>query len=160
MAFWVIRTFVIRDIFFVSIVEMGGVFFGLSIGSMSGIFCSAWLVKRFGIRNVILVTMFCVLIGMMILSLVFWLISFLFFVVGFGVFGVSFGFAEVAINVEGVVVEREMNKTVLSMMYGFYSLGTLVGVGVGMVLTVFGVSVTVYILLAALVGIVFIYIVI
>ncbi len=32
---------------------MGGVLFGLSIGSMSGILCSAWLVKRFGTRNVI-----------------------------------------------------------------------------------------------------------
>lgn len=105
MVFWVICTFVICDIFFVLIVEMGGVFFGLLIGLMSGIFCLVWLVKCFGIRNVILVMMFCVLIGMMILSLVFWLILFLFFVVGFGVFGVSFGFVEVVINVEGVVVE-------------------------------------------------------
>lgn len=53
-----------------------------------------------------------------------------------------------------------MNKMVLLMMYGFYSLGMLVGVGVGMVLMVFGVLVMVYILLVVLVGIVFIYIVI
>jgi hypothetical protein len=31
----------------------------------------------------------------------------------------------VAINVEGAAVEREMNKTVLPMMHGFYSFGTL-----------------------------------
>lgn len=53
-----------------------------------------------------------------------------------------------------------MNKMVLLMMYGFYSLGMLVGVGVGMVLMVFGVLVMVYILLVVLVGIVPIYIVI
>jgi hypothetical protein len=41
----------------------------------------------------------------------------------------------VAINVEGAAVEREMNKTVLPMMHGFYSLGTLAGAGVGMALT-------------------------
>lgn len=137
---------------------MGGVLFGLSIGSMSGILCSAWLVKRFGTRNVILVTMSCALIGMMILSLALWLTSPLLFAVGLGVFGASFGSAEVAINVEGAAVEREMNKTVLPMMHGFYSLGTLAGAGVGMALTAFGVPATVHILLAALVGIAPIYI--
>ncbi|PUZ91549.1 hypothetical protein DC362_24770, partial [Acinetobacter nosocomialis] len=53
MASWATRTPAIRDILSVSIAEMGGVLFGLSIGSMSGILCSAWLVKRFGTRNVI-----------------------------------------------------------------------------------------------------------
>ncbi|VED13258.1 DEOR-type transcriptional regulator [Escherichia coli] len=125
---------------------------------MSGILCSAWLVKRFGTRNVILVTMSCALIGMMILSLALWLTSPLLFAVGLGVFGASFGSAEVAINVEGAAVEREMNKTVLPMMHGFYSLGTLAGAGVGMALTAFGVPATVHILLAALVGIAPIYI--
>ena len=123
MASWATRTPAIRDILSVSIAEMGGVLFGLSIGSMSGILCSAWLVKRFGTRNVILVTMSCALIGMMILSLALWLTS-----------------------------------TVLPMMHGFYSLGTLAGAGVGMALTAFGVPATVHILLAALVGIAPIYI--
>ena len=90
---------------------------------------------------------------MMILSLALWLTSPLLFAVGLGVFGASFGSAEVAINVEGAAVEREMNKTVLPMMHGFYSLGTLAGAGVGMALTAFGVPATVHILLAALVGI-------
>ncbi|ELE22919.1 inner membrane protein ybjJ [Escherichia coli KTE57] len=82
MASWTTRTPAIRDILSVSIAEMGGVLFGLSIGSMSGILCSAWLVKRFGTRNVILVTMSCALIGMMILSLALWLTSPLLFAVG------------------------------------------------------------------------------
>ncbi len=98
------------------------------------------------------------MIGMMILSLALWLTSPLLFAVGLGVFGASFGSAEVAINVEGAAVEREMNKTVLPMMHGFYSLGTLAGAGVGMALTAFGVPATVHILLAALVGIAPIYI--
>ena len=106
MASWATRTPAIRDILSVSIAEMGGVLFGLSIGSMSGILCSAWVVKRFGTRNVILVTMSCALIGMMILSLALWLTSPLLFAVGLGVFGASFGSAEVAINVEGAAVER------------------------------------------------------
>ena len=73
---------------------------------------------------------------------------------GLLIFGGSFGAAEVAINVEGAAVEREMNKTVLPMMHGFYSLGTLAGAGVGMALTASGVSANLHILLAALISVV------
>lgn len=41
MASWATRTPAIRDILSVSTAEMGIVLFGLSIGSMSGILCSA-----------------------------------------------------------------------------------------------------------------------
>ena len=153
MASWSTRTPAIRDILSVSTAEMGTVLFGLSVGSMSGILCSAWLVKRFGTRNVIRTTMSCALFGMMILSLALWLSSAWLFAIGLGIFGASFGSAEVAINVEGAAVEREMNKTVLPMMHGFYSFGTLVGAGIGMALTAFGIPATLHILLAALVGI-------
>jgi fucose permease len=153
MASWATRTPAIRDILSVNTAGMGIVLFGLSIGSMSGILCSAWLVKRFGTRKVIRTTMSCALVGMVMLSLALWLASPLFFAMGLMVFGASFGSAEVAINVEGAAVEREMNKTVLPMMHGFYSLGTLVGAGIGMALTAFGLSATLHILLAALVGI-------
>jgi fucose permease len=47
-----------------------------------------------------------------------------------------------------------MNKTVLPMMHGFYSLGTLAGAGVGMALTAFGMAANLHILLAALVCII------
>ena len=151
MASWATRTPAIRDILSVSTAEMGIVLFGLSIGSMSGILCSAWLVKRFGTRAVIRTTMCFAVFGMMVLSAALWFASPVLFALGLTVFGGSFGSAEVAINVEGAAVEREMNKTVLPMMHGFYSLGTLAGAGVGMALTATGVSANLHILLAALV---------
>lgn len=131
MASWATRTPAIRDILSVSTAEMGIVLFGLSIGSMSGILCSAWLVKRFGTRAVIRTTMCCAILGMLVLSVALWYASPVMFALGLLIFGGSFGAAEVAINVEGAAVEREMNKTVLPMMHGFYSLGTLAGAGVG-----------------------------
>ena len=154
MASWATRTPAIRDILSVSTAEMGIVLFGLSIGSMSGILCSAWLVKRFGTRAVIRTTMCFAVFGMGILSVALWFASPVLFALGLTVFGGSFGSAEVAINVEGAAVEREMNKTVLPMMHGFYSLGTLAGAGVGMALTATGVSANLHILLAALVCII------
>ena len=153
MASWATRTPAIRDILSVSTAEMGIVLFGLSVGSMSGILCSAPLVKRFGTRTVIRTTMSCALVGMLILSIALWFSSAWIFAAGLAVFGGSFGAAEVAINVEGAAVEQEMKKTVLPMMHGFYSFGTLVGAGVGMALTAFGLPAMWHIALAALVGI-------
>ncbi|MGO3414852.1 MAG: MFS transporter [Kluyvera intermedia] len=153
MASWATRTPAIRDILSVSTAEMGIVLFGLSIGSMSGILCSAFFVKRFGTRTVIRTTMSCAIVGMMILSLALHLSSAWVFAIGLAIFGASFGSAEVAINVEGAAVEREMKKTVLPMMHGFYSLGTLVGAGVGMAVTAFGLPAVWHIMVAGLVGI-------
>ncbi len=153
MASWATRTPAIRDLLTLSTAEMGIVLFGLSIGSMSGILCSAWLVKRFGTRKVIRTTMLCAVAGMLVLSLALWLASAPLFAFGLAIFGASFGSAEVAINVEGAAVEREMNKTVLPMMHGFYSFGTLVGAGIGMAVTGFGLHAAPHILIAALVAI-------
>lgn len=75
------------------------------------------------------------------------------FALGLAVFGASFSAAEVAINVEGAAVERELNKTVLPMMHGFYSFGTLAGAGVGMALTALSVPANIHIILAAAVAI-------
>lgn len=150
MASWATRTPAIRDTLSVSTAGMGAVLFGLSIGSMSGILCSAWLVGRFGTRRVIRAAMTCAVIGMLLLSVALWLTSPLLFAFGLMIFGGSFGSAEVAINVEGAVIEREMNKTVLPMMHGFYSLGTLIGAGIGIALTAFGITANLHILLAAL----------
>lgn len=151
MASWATRTPAIRDVLSVSTAEMGAVLFGLSIGSMSGILSSGWLVKRFGARKVIRVSMTGSVLGMIILSIALWFASPLLFAVGLACFGGSMGAGEVAMNIEGAVVEREMDKTVLPMMHGFYSLGTLTGAGIGMTLTAFGVAANVHILLAALV---------
>ena len=154
MASWATRTPAIRDTLSVSTAGMGAVLFGLSIGSMSGILCSAWLVKRFGTRTVIRTTMSCAVAGMLVMSLALWLASAPLFAFGLMIFGASFGSAEVAINVEGAAVEREMNKTVLPMMHGFYSFGTLIGAGIGIALTAAGLAATLHTLLAALVCII------
>lgn len=150
MASWATRTPAIRDILSVSTAEMGAVLFGLSIGSMSGVLSSAWLVKRFGTRKVIRATMFSAVLGMLVMSGALWLSSAFCFAFGLAIFGGSFGAAEVAINIEGATVEREINKTVLPMMHGFYSFGTLAGAGVGMMLTRFEVTASLHLLIAAL----------
>ncbi|MBK4714805.1 MULTISPECIES: MFS transporter [Tenebrionibacter/Tenebrionicola group] len=154
MASWATRTPTIRDVLAVSISEMGIVLFGLSVGSMSGILCSGWLVKRFGAQPVIRNGMMLVVAGMLMMSLALWLTSPWLFALGLAGLGSGMGSAEVAINVEGATVERLRQKTLLPMMHGFYSLGTLTGAGLGMALTGSGLRAELHLLLAGLIVII------
>ena len=154
MASWATRTPTIRDVLAVSISEMGIVLFGLSVGSMGGILCSGWLVKRFGTRPVIRSGMILVFVGMLLMRLALWLASPWLFALGLAGLGSGMGSAEVAVNVEGAIVERMRKKTLLPMMHGFYSLGTLIGAGLGMVLTSTGLRADLHLLLAALIVVV------
>ncbi|MCM5557613.1 MFS transporter [Pleomorphomonas sp. JP5] len=132
---WVTRTPAIRDGLGASIAEMGLIIFGLSLGSMVGILLAGSAVSRFGTRTM-------GLIGMMLIS------SSLFFVaigvlsslaalVSFGlfVFGIGGGLSEIAINMEGADVEAVMRQPVLHALHGCFSLGTVVGASIGIVMT-------------------------
>lgn len=154
MASWATRTPTIRDVLSVSISEMGIVLFGLSVGSMGGILCSGWLVKRFGTRPVIRSGMTLVFSGTLMMSLALWYASPWLFALGLAGLGGGMGSAEVAVNVEGAIVERLRKKTLLPMMHGFYSLGTLIGAGLGMALTGAGLRADLHLLLAALIVVV------
>ncbi|BDH46546.1 inner membrane protein YbjJ [Salmonella enterica subsp. enterica serovar Choleraesuis] len=150
MASWATRTPDIRQLLDVSTAGMGIVLFGLSVGSMSGILCSGWMVNRFGTRNVIRFSMTLVVIGMLIMSLGLHIASPVLFSCGLAGLGAGLGSSEVAVNVEGAIVERLMKKTILPMLHGFYSCGTLVGAGIGMALTRLSLSAQWHLLLAAL----------
>jgi len=139
IASWVTRTPAIRDTLNVSTSGMGIVLFGLSIGSMTGILCSGWLVKRFGTRTIIRSGMSMMVVGMLVMSIALWLPSALLFAIGLALLGGGLGSAEVSMNVEGAIIESLMKKTVLPMMHGFFSLGTLVGAAIGLTLTAWNV---------------------
>lgn len=154
IASWVTRTPAIRDTLDVSTSGMGIVLFGLSIGSMGGILCSGWLVKRFGTRTIIRSGMIMMVIGMLVMSLALFIASPFLFAFGLAILGSGLGSAEVAMNVEGAIIESLMKKTVLPMMHGFFSLGTLVGAAIGLSLTAWNVISWLHLLLIGLLVIV------
>jgi len=154
IASWVTRTPAIRDTLSVSTSGMGIVLFGLSVGSMGGILCSGWLVKRFGTRTIIRSGMILMVIGMLVMSLALFVASPVLFAFGLALLGSGLGSAEVAMNVEGAIIESLMKKTVLPMMHGFFSLGTLVGAAIGLSLTAWNVISWAHLLLIGLLVIV------
>ena len=154
LASWASRTPAIRDLLEVSTAGMGIVLFGLSVGSMSGVLCSGKLVKRFGTKKVIRTGMLMSIIGMLVMSIALVPGSPVLFALGLALFGGGLGSAEVAMNVEGAIVEKAMGKTLLPMMHGFFSLGTLAGAGVGMTLSALQFSAAWHVGLAAALAIV------
>lgn len=132
-ASWVTRTPDIRELLQISNGQIGLIIFGLSVGSMVGLFSAGTLVARFGGRPVIGVG--ASLIGFGIAIVGFGaslgpdgavLVS-----TGMAITGVGFGLTEVALNVEGAALETAFARSILPSLHGAYSLGALAGSGLG-----------------------------
>ncbi|MGW6316471.1 MFS transporter [Streptomyces sp. NPDC055099] len=131
LATWVTRTPDVRDRLGASTAEMGLVLFGMSVGSMLGILAAGALVARFSTRPVIVTCMTLVLASVGVMALGAALSSALVVAFGLLLFGAGMGLSEVASNVDGSGVEQELGRPVLPAMHGCYSLGTVVGAGLG-----------------------------
>ncbi|MEU4238426.1 MFS transporter [Actinoplanes sp. NPDC026619] len=132
---WVTRTPDIRDLLGASTAEMGFVLFGLSAGSMIGILSSGKLVTRFGTRPVSGAASLTIVACTPIVGLGAALSQSLLVAAGLFLLGLGFGCGEVAMNVDGADVERIIGRPVLPMMHGSFSLGTVIGAVLGVVLT-------------------------
>ncbi|MBL7261043.1 MFS transporter [Paractinoplanes lichenicola] len=150
---WVTRTPDIRDQLGASTAQMGLVLFGLSAGSMLGILSSGRFVSRFGTRPVVTAGILTTVASMPVVGLgaglsQFWLVT-----LGLFLFGLGMGGGEVAMNIEGADVERLLERAVLPTMHGFFSLGTVVGAGIGIGLTATRFSVTWHLIAIGLISV-------
>lgn len=148
---WVTRTPDVRDALEASTAEMGMVLFGLSVGSMLGVLSSAPLVGRWGTRPVIAAGMLGVALGSGLIGLGAATSQAVVVTSGLAVFGLGMGVGEVAVNIEGAEVERLLCRSVLPTLHGFFSLGTVAGAVVGMVLTWVGFPVLPHLVLMGLI---------
>ncbi len=74
--------------------------------------------------------------------------------VGLFVYGVGTGVWDVAMNVEGAAVERGLGRAILPRFHAGWSLGSVSGAGLGVLVTALGVPVLGHLVLAALVALV------
>jgi MFS family permease len=111
---------------------IGLVLAGVTVGSIAGLAASSALLSWLGVRRVIAGVVLLASIGLASVgvaaggfgSVVFTVGGFVF--VGFGV-----GCLDVMINVEGSAVERESRKTLMPLMHAGWSVGAVVGSGIG-----------------------------
>ncbi|MGF0118364.1 MFS transporter [Promicromonospora sp. Marseille-Q5078] len=146
---WVTRTPDVRDLVGASTGQMGLILFGLSVGSMIGILASGPLVSRWGTRPVMVVGTVAMAVGVAVVGLGAALGEGAVVALGLGLVGGGMGGGEIALNVEGAEVERLLGRSALPAMHGFFSLGTVVGATVGMVLTAVGFPVVAHLLIVS-----------
>lgn len=148
---WVTRTPALRDSLGASTEQMGFVLFGLSIGSLGGILLSGLLTTKFGTRNIIRLGLLTLCAGLAMLSASAGGQSAVLAFIGLSLFGMGVGWMEVAVNVEGAVLEEISGKSLMPALHGCFSLGTFVGGLLGMAMTSFHVSVVLHVAAAAVI---------
>jgi MFS family permease len=133
MATWVTRTPAIRDALGASTAEMGLILAGLSVGSLIGISLGGLAVARLGARFVIVGGLIGVAAGVAVIGLSTGLAAGVGVAVGLALFGFGMGFGEIGLNVEGVDVEIALGRSVVPLLHGGYSVGTVLGAVLGII---------------------------
>jgi MFS family permease len=153
---WVTRTPDIRELLQVSNGQIGLIIFGLSAGSMIGLFAAGTLVARGGAKPVIGVGATFIGLGIAVVGLgsSFGADGVATVAGGMALTGIGFGLTEVALNVEGAAVEASFRRSVLPALHGAYSLGALTGSGLGALAQVLGIPVWWHLIVLGLVAVV------
>ena len=151
LAAWVSRTPAVRDTLHASTAEMGWLIFAIAAGAIGGLTSAGMLVGRFGARPVIRTALLVTAAGLAVVGLGAALASFAVVLAGLLVFGLGFGTTDVSMNVAGAANERELGRTVMPHFHATYSIGTLLGAGLGVLAQHLGLPVGLHLLLAALI---------
>jgi MFS family permease len=132
VATWISRLPAIRDILELSVAQVGFLIFGMSAGSILGLLLAASVVHRLGARRTIVLTFLVGGSGLGLLAVATSLVPVLpLAIAAMALFGVAWSMCDVAMNVEGAEVEREMGRTLMPWFHASWSLGTVAGASLG-----------------------------
>jgi predicted MFS family arabinose efflux permease len=140
-ASWASRIPQVKDHLHLSASELGLVLLAIAAGSVIALPLSGHIVTRFGSRRV--VAAMAVTLGLALLVIAAgYQIGVLPVVVGLFLLGFANGAWDVAMNVQGALVERELGKAIMARFHAGFSLGTVAGAAVGAAMVATRVSVT------------------
>jgi MFS family permease len=108
--------------------ELGVALLGTAAGELVFMNLAGYLAARFGSRSVTVIASVCLSVMLPILALA---PTLLVLVATLVLFGASFGAVNVAMNTQGVAVERRYGRSIFSSFHACYSLGGLTGALVG-----------------------------
>jgi predicted MFS family arabinose efflux permease len=149
LASWAARIPQIRDGLGLSPSRLGLVLLTIAAGSIVSLLLAGQIVTRFGSRRT--VTAMAALLG---LSLTAVAVGYRYgvapVVAALPFFGFANGAWDVAMNVQGAVVERRLGRSIMSRFHAGYSVGTVAGALVGAVIVALHVPVTAHLIASAL----------
>jgi predicted MFS family arabinose efflux permease len=150
MASWAARIPQVRDALGLTPARLGLVLFSIAAGSIVSLVLSGQLVTRFGSRRI--VTVMAALMGVAVCVVATGYLAGVFpLVIGLAMFGFANGAWDVAMNVQGAVVERLTGRAIMPRFHAGYSVGTVAGALIGAAAVALHVPVTAHLIAAALV---------
>lgn len=155
-ASWVSRLPAIKIELGASTSQVGLLLFGLAAGTIGGLMIARRITHRLGTQrslawSILIASTLIILLGLATswgnIPLVCILLIF---------YGACLSCTDVTMNVEGARIERDLNRTFLPLLHAFYSLGNVVGAGIGWFVGVQGIGVFAHFVIIALIAIVII----
>jgi fucose permease len=147
---WASRIPQVRDELELSPRGLGLVLLAIAVGSVSSMPLAGVVIGRLGTGRTIAAMACCSGLGLTIAAIGV-RIGVLPVLVGLLLLGLGNGTWDVAMNVEGAAVERGLGRAIMSRFHAGFSIGTVIGAGIGSLMIALGVSATAHLLGAAVV---------
>lgn len=148
-ASWAVRIPAVQAKLGLSPGELGGALVGTALGELVSMNLAGYLAARFGSRLATVIASVCLSVLLPLLALA---PSLSLLVATLVLFGASFGSVNVAMNTQGVTVERRYARSIFSSFHACYSLGGLTGSLVGGLVAAHGMAPLPHFLGVALLG--------
>jgi MFS family permease len=123
---------------------LGALLLSIAVGSMVGMPVSGHLIERWGAGAVVRLGAGCDLVGLVVTGLLATAGSAPGAAAGLLLYGFGTGVWDVAMNVDGASVERELGRSIMPRFHAGWSLGTFTGAGLGAVAAALGVPLAVH----------------
>jgi len=150
IATWASRVPAIKDALDINRSDIGVLLLIGGIASILGLSVSSLVLARLGARRGMLVMMITFAIGIALIGIGTDLLGSLPLVLlGLVLWGFGNGCLDVMMNVEGAAIEAQSGKTILPLFHAFFSFGTVLGAGLGVVLISAGLSVVTHLVIVA-----------
>jgi fucose permease len=146
------RTPAIRDTLGLSPAQLGLLLLCVSTGAIAGLPLSGPIVQRFGAGAAVLGGSFSVALGLTGLGVGLLAASVALVAPSLVLVGLGMGVWDVAMNVQGADVERQLDRALMPRLHGMFSIGSVVGAGVGALSAATGIPLAVQVLVMAIVA--------
>lgn len=130
-ASWIARIPALRDTFGLSGTQLGLLLLCVSVGAVTALPASGPIVHRAGPARTVAAGALLVAFGLVAAATGIAVDAVALAGVGLLLAGAGTGVWDVAMNVEGAAVERGLERPIMPRLHGWYSVGTVVGAGVG-----------------------------
>ena len=125
---WVSRIPAVQSVLHLSNGVLGLTLLSSALGAVSTIPVTGWLVSRYGSKRITTITSLLFCAALVLIALAF---NALTLAVALFVFGVVAAGMDVSMNAQGVEVEKALGAPTMSRFHGMFSLGGMIGAGLG-----------------------------